>query len=98
MKEFAHATLGEPSPEGLLDPVAHLRRGLEAAGGDLTLEVVELGRLESAWIPLVVESAQGLQAVAAVQLQPVADGAGADAEEIGNLLNRSALTQPEQGR
>jgi len=45
MQQFAHAAWGEPSTEGLLDPVARLGGRVEAASGDLAFEVVELYRL-----------------------------------------------------
>src|SRR5262249_36362729 len=98
MQELAHAAFGGPSTEGLLDPVAHLRRRLEAAGGDLALEVVELGRLQSAPVAFVLQGAEGLQSAALVQFQPVVDRAGTDAEELGDLIERQSLPQPEQGR
>src|SRR5262245_41474876 len=98
MEEFAHTAPAKPSTEGFLDPVAHLCRGLEAAGGDLSLERVELARPESARVAVVLQGEEGLQSAAVVELQPVADGAGADAEEFRDLFERPALAQPQQGR
>src|SRR5262249_61772969 len=43
LEEVAHAARGEPSTEGLRDPLAHLGRAPEAAGGDLLPEAVALG-------------------------------------------------------
>src|SRR5262249_26083348 len=80
MEQFAHAAWGEPSTEGRLDPVAHLASRLEAAGGDFAFEAVELARPESARVALVLQGAERLQSTALVELQPVADGAGTDAE------------------
>jgi len=47
----------------------------QAAGGDFTLEVVELGGFESTRVALVVLGKKPRQSAAVVQLQPVADGA-----------------------
>ena len=85
MEQFAHAARGEPSTEGRLDPVARLASRLEAAGGDLALEAVELARPESARVALVLQGAEGFQPAALVELPPVADGAGTDAEEGGDF-------------
>jgi hypothetical protein len=98
MEELAHAALGKPSPEGLLDPVAHVGRRLETAGSDLPFEVVELRRLQSTQVAFVLQSTKGLQSAALVKLQPVADRAGTDPQEFGHLFERQPSVQPEQGR
>jgi hypothetical protein len=91
MEQFAHAARGEPSTEGRLDPVAYLAGRPEAAGGDLVFEAVELARRESARVALVLQGAEGLQPAALVELPPVANGAGTDAEECGDLCRGAPL-------
>jgi hypothetical protein len=61
------------------------------------LEAVELARPESARVALVLRGAGGFQPAALVELPPVADGAGTDAEEGGDLLGGASLAQPQQG-
>jgi hypothetical protein len=97
VEEFAHAAAREPSTEGLLDPVAHLGGRLEAAGGDFAFEEVELRRLESARVALVLQGAEGVQTAALVEIEPVADRAWTDTEQGSNLLRGLALVQPQQG-
>jgi len=96
VQELAHTTWGEPSTEGRLDPGAHLTGRPEAAGGDFALEAVELGRLESARVALVLQGAEGLQPATLVELSPVADGARTDAQEGGDLFGGASLAQPQQ--
>src|SRR5262249_47303227 len=51
---------------------------LEAAGGNLTLEVVALGGLQSTRVAVVVQGAEGVEAAASIKVQPVADGTGTE--------------------
>jgi hypothetical protein len=67
------------------------------ASGNLAFEVVELGRLQSTWVALIFQSRKRLQSAALVKFQPVANGAGTDAEELGDLFGRASLAQPQQG-
>jgi hypothetical protein len=97
MQECTHAASGEPSTEGFLDPVAHLSRRFEAAGGDRVLEVVELAGLESTRVAFVLQGAKGLESALLVKFQPVADSAGTDVEKFRNLIERQTFAQPEQG-
>src|SRR5262249_14124536 len=76
---------------------AHLGGRVEAARGDLAFEVVELGGLQSARIALVVQSAEGVQAAALIEIQPVADGAWRNIEQERHLIAAVALVQPEEG-
>jgi hypothetical protein len=89
---------GELSTEGLLDSVAHLGSCLEAAGGDLTFEEVELARLELAQVAFVLQGAEGLESATLVEFQPVVRGARTDPQELSNLVEGQSLVQPEQGR
>src|SRR5262249_4517190 len=84
--QLAHATWGEPSTEGLLDPIARLGGRREASAGDRAFAVVEWRRFPSARVALVLEGQPRLQPTALVELQPVADGAGTDSEELGDLV------------
>ena len=77
---------GDEQSIGLLTRDTRKRLVDFAAGGDLAFEVVELRGPESARVALVVEGAEGIQAVAPVQFQPIADGAGADVEKDSNFL------------
>ena len=86
LEQLPHAAEREPSPEGCLDPLTGLGRRLEASGGDLAFEVVELRRFQSAQVALVVEGAKRLQSVALVQFDPVAHGPATDAQELGDVL------------
>jgi hypothetical protein len=97
-QQFAHAARGEPSTEGRLDPLADLSRALEASGGDLAFELIELGRRESARVALVVQAAQQLQAARSKEGEPVRERARADIEEVGHFVGRVTLVQPQQGR
>ena len=60
-EQFTHAAEREPSPEGFLDPLTGLGRRLEASGGDLAFEMVELRRLQSARVALVLQGTKGLR-------------------------------------
>jgi hypothetical protein len=70
---------------------------LEVARGDLAFEVVELRRFQSALVAFVLQSAKGLESAVLVEFQPVANGTGTDAEELGDVIERPSLIQPEQG-
>ena len=86
LEQFPHAADREPSPEGFLDPRARLSRCLEASGGDLAFEVVELARFQSAWVAFILQSTKGLQPAALVKFQPVANSARTDPEEFRDLF------------
>src|SRR5262249_30652764 len=90
-EQLAHASRGELPTEVLLDPVAHLLGAAEASGGDLLLELVELGRVESAGVALVVQRTQRVEALALEEGYPVAEGAWADVQQVGDLLDRVPL-------
>lgn len=83
--------------EGLVDPVANLLGGEEAAGGDLSLESLDLGRSELAGIALMVEGTQSFQALGAVGSEPLADLSLGDAEQVGDLVLSLALVDPKNG-
>src|SRR5262249_26956840 len=97
LEQFAHAAGRKPSTEGLLDPLAGLSRTLEASGGDLLLELVELASSQSAGVAFVLQRTQGIESVALVEGQPVLDGTRADAQPRSDLLSRIAVRQPQQG-
>src|SRR5258708_4771564 len=96
-EQFPHAAEREPSPEGFLDPLTGLGRRLEASGGDLAFEVVELRRFQSAQVAFIVEPTKGLQSAALVEFQPVAHRAATDAKELTDVLGRASFIPPEQG-
>ena len=98
LEQFAHAALGEPSTEGFLDPIADLSGGLETPGGDLLLELVELGLGQSAGVALVLQSAEGLEALGPEESDPVVDRPRAHAEQVSDFLCRIVLVQPQQRR
>jgi hypothetical protein len=88
--------LGEPSTEGFLDPIADLGGGLETPGGDLLLELVELGLGQSARIALELQRAKSIEATTLVKGKPVLDGTRANLKQVGNFLDFIALVQPQQ--
>jgi hypothetical protein len=69
---------------------------VEASGGDLAFEVVELRRCQSTPVALIREGPKGFQSVALVKFDPVANGTRTDAEELGNVLGRASLIPPKQ--
>src|SRR6266404_5805035 len=64
--------------EGVLKPLANLIGVAEAAGADLLLELVHLPSGELARVALVVEDAQGVEPLVAIDPQPFAQLAEAN--------------------
>jgi len=70
---------------------------LEAAGGDLLLELVELSRRQYTRVDLVLQRTKSLKSFALVKSKPVLDGTRAKAQQRSDLLSREAVSQPQQG-
>src|SRR5262249_19333155 len=92
------ATGGVPDPEHLLDPEADLIGVAEAAGADLLLEALHLSGGEGARVAPVVGGAEGVEALAAVEAEPLGDLADAATQQGGDLEAILAVGDPEDGR
>jgi hypothetical protein len=88
---------GVADAEELLDPVADLLRGEEAAGSDLVLEAFNLSGAKFAGVSLEAEGTEGIQAVETKAAKPLADLAGGDAEKIGDFLLAATVVGPQDG-
>ena len=95
MQQVPHPPGRISDVKGLVDPVTDLLGGEEAAGGDLGLESLDLGRLEIAGVPLMVQETQGLEALGAIETEPLADLPLGHTEELGDLVLLPALGDPE---
>src|SRR5262249_48597741 len=84
-------------PEGGLNPLPDLPRTAESPGLDLSPELLGLGGCEFAGIALIVEGTEGVQPLLAIEAEPVADGARAHAEQVGDVARGLAFVVPQQG-
>src|SRR3954452_18564603 len=80
------------------DPGADLRGVVEEARGDLSLDPLDLGRAEAARIALVVQGAELIQPLVAEDPEPLADLAGRDSQEVGDLRSGPTVIAPEDRR
>jgi hypothetical protein len=82
----------------LLHPGADLLGIVEHPRGDLLLEPLDLSRSEATRIALIVQGAELIQPLVAEDAEPLADLAGRDAHQSGDLLSGSPVIAPEHRR
>ena len=84
--------------EGVLKPLANLIGVAEAAGADLLFELVHLRGGELARVALVVERAQGVEPLVAIDAEPFAQLGEADAQQVSDFFPAGALGHGQDGR
>ena len=97
MEQVLHPGGGVGDAELLLDPVPHLVGVVEGPLRDLLLEPLDLGGAEPTGITPVVSGAQLVQALVAVDAEPVADLTAGDAQEVSHLFSGAPLVDPQEG-
>src|SRR4051812_36650227 len=71
--------------ESLPDPVADVIRITKAAGADFGLELIDLVRGKFARVALVVQGAEGVEALVAIDTKPFAQLAEADQQQLSDF-------------
>ena len=79
--------------ERLRQPVANLIRVAKATCADFVFELGNLVGGEVAWITLVVEGAEGVQALVAEDTEPVAQLGETDPQQVGDFCSGVARQQ-----
>src|SRR5262249_17455394 len=85
-EQVLHPTGAVADPEGVLKPLADLIGGAEAAGADLLFELVHLPGGEVARVAPVLEDAQGVEPLVAIDSEPFAQLAEADPQQRSALV------------
>src|SRR5262249_24067356 len=98
VQQVTHPARRVGDVKSLLDPVADRLRGQEAARSDVGLELLDLDRAELADTAPILEGTESVQTLGAVETKPLADLPRGDAEEFGDLVLRTAVGGPEDGR
>ena len=96
MEQVLHPGGGVGDAELLLDPGPHLLGIVEGPLGDLLSEPLDLGGPQPTGITPVVSGAQLVQALVAVDAEPVADLTAGDAQEVGHSLPSAPLIDPQE--
>src|SRR5262249_30530938 len=82
---------------GVNKPLANLIGVAEAAGADLLFELVDLGRGELAGVALVVQSTQSVEPFVAIDPEPIAQLAQANAQQVSNFFTAVARGNGQDG-
>ena len=98
MQQVLHTGGGVGDAELLLDPGPHLLGIVEDPRGDLLPELLDLGRSEPTGIAPVVQGTELIQALVAVDAEPVPDLATGDTQQLGDLFPSASFIDPEEGR
>src|SRR5262245_34661876 len=98
LEQVLHPTGRIADPEGIKKPLANLIGVAEAAGADLLLELVDLRGAELAGVALVVQSTQGVEPLVAIDAEPFAQLAVANAQQVSDVFTAFALGNAQDGR